>query len=107
MPPFMAALHLIPSVGVEVKRKGLTEEQNNVKNHRRSEYSAELGHDLWITPDEDEDEHTTEQGCRRKRTHTEFNELLRHPVISHVLGLPADKFDDNSEHRNTENKGSE
>ena len=64
MPPLMASLHLIPSVGVKVKRKGFAEEQDDVKNHRRSEYPTEFRHDFRITPDEDEDENAPEQGCR-------------------------------------------
>ena len=58
--PLWRPLHFIPAVGVEIKRKGFTEEQNDVKNHRRSEYPTEFRHHFRIAPDEDEDENTTE-----------------------------------------------
>ena len=60
MPAFMSPLHLIPSVGIEVERKGLAEKEDDIKNHRRSEYPAEFAHHFRIAPDKNEDEDTTE-----------------------------------------------
>ena len=60
----MPSLHLVPSVGVEVERKGFAEEQDDVKNHRRPEYAAEFAHHLRIAPYQDENQDTAEECCR-------------------------------------------
>ena len=62
-------LHPIPSVGVEIERKRLSEEQEDVENHRRPEDSRHFVHYLGVAPNENEYQHTAHQRSRRERTH--------------------------------------
>ena len=75
------SLHPIPPVGVEIEGKGLSEEQKDVENHRRTKDSRHFVHDFGIAPDKHEYQHTAHQRSGRERPHAELYELLRHLVI--------------------------
>src|SRR5205807_9806465 len=101
MNSFLAALHRVPAIPVQIERRSLQQKERTVNQERRKEDVRQIVHELGIQSDQQEEEDSAEQPGGRVGGGQQFRKFLGQLVVAGVLGPHTHDLADPGENRNT------